>query len=46
MSKIESVKSLSVGIDNKLEFKNHVARLCKKLSNKLNVFYRIYNLMG
>ena len=38
-----SVKLLGVIIDNKLDFSEHVSKLCKKVSNKLHALARISN---
>lgn len=41
-----SVKLLGVTIDNKLDFGEHVSKLCKKASQKLHALARISNLMS
>ena len=41
----KSVKLLGVTIDNKLDFKEHVSKLCKKVSSKLHALARISNCM-
>ena len=41
----KSVKLLSVTIDNKLDFSEHVSKLCKEVSTKLHVLVRISNFM-
>ena len=41
-----SVKLLGVQIDNKLNFNEHVTKICKKVSMKLHALARISNLMS
>ena len=41
----KSVKLLGVTIDNKLDFKEHVTKLCKKASLKIHALARISNYM-
>ena len=41
-----SVKLLGVTIDNKLNFGQHVSKLCKKVSSKLHALARISNYMS
>ena len=41
----ESVKLLGVIIDNKLDFNEHVSKLCKKVSTKLHALARVSNSM-
>ena len=41
----KSVKLLGVIIDNKLDFKEHISKLCKKVSSKLHALARISNYM-
>ena len=41
-----SVKLLGVTIDNKLNFSEHLSKLCKKVSSKLHAFARISNYMS
>ena len=41
----ESVKLLGVTIDNKLDFNEHVSKLCKKVNLKLHALARISHLM-
>ena len=41
-----SVKLLGVTIDNKLNFDEHVSKLCKKASQKIHAFARISNFMS
>lgn len=40
---VNEIKYLGIIIDNELNFKNHVNYLCKKISKKVNFFYRIRN---
>ena len=42
----KSVKLLGITIDNKLDFKEHVSALCKKVSLKLHALARISNYMS
>ena len=42
----KSVKLLGVTIDNKLDFSEHVTKLCKKVSSKLHALARISNCMS
>ena len=37
----ESVKLLGVTIDNRLNFKEHISKLCKKVSSKLHALARV-----
>ena len=41
----KSVKLLGVTIDNKLDFNEHLTKLCKKVSSKLHALARISNYM-
>ena len=41
-----SVKLLGVTIDNRLDFNEHVSKLCKKASSKLHALARVSNLMS
>ena len=41
-----SVKLLGITIDNKLDFNEHVCKLCKKVSSKLHALARISNFMS
>ena len=41
-----SVKLLGIIIDNKLDFNEHVSKLCKKVSSKLHALARISNFMS
>ena len=41
-----SVKFLGITIDDKLEFNSHVANLCIKAGNQLNVLYRFKNIFS
>ena len=41
-----SVKLLGVTIDNGLNFKEHVSKLCKKVSGKLHALARVSNFMS
>ena len=41
-----SVKLLGVTIDNKLNFDEHVSKLCKKASQKIHALARISNCMS
>ena len=41
-----SVKLLGVTIDNKLNFDEHVTKLCKKASQKIHALARISNYMS
>ena len=41
----ESVKLLGVTIDNKLNFTEHITKLCKKVSSKLHALARVSNYM-
>ena len=42
----KSVKLLGVIIDNKLNFNEHVTRLCKKANQKLHALARISKYLG
>ena len=42
----KSVKLLGITIDNKLNFNEHVSKLCKKTSQKLHALARISNYMS
>ena len=42
----DSVKLLGITIDNKLNFNEHVSKLCKKASSKLHALARISNFMS
>ena len=42
----KSVKLLGITIDNKLDFNEHVSKLCKKVSSKLHALARIANYMS
>ena len=42
----KSVKPLGINIDNKLDFTNHVSKLCKKVSHKLHALTRISHFMS
>ena len=42
----KSVKLLGVTIDNKLDFNEHVSKLCKKVSAKLHALARVSNFMN
>ena len=41
-----SVKLLSIEIDNTLSFEQHISTLCNKASNRLNLIQRIQKLMS
>ena len=41
-----SVKLLGVTIDKKLNFKEHLTNICKKVSNKLHALARVSNYMS
>ena len=41
-----SVKLLGITLDNKLNFKEHISKLCKKVSAKLHALARISNFMS
>ena len=41
----KSVKLLGITIDNILDFREHVTKLCKKVSSKLHALARISNYM-
>ena len=41
-----SVKLLGVTIDNKVNFKEHLTNICKKVSNKLYALARVSNYMS
>ena len=41
-----STKLLSIEIDNKLSFDQHISTLCHKVSNQLNAIGRIQKFMG
>ena len=41
-----SVKLLVVTIDNKLDFNEHISKLCKKVSTKLHALARVSNFMS
>ena len=41
-----SVKRLGVTIDNKLNFNEHISKLCKKVSTKLHALARVSNFMS
>ena len=41
-----SVKLLGVTIDNKLDFTEHISKLCKKVSSKIHALARISNYMS
>ena len=41
-----SVKLLGITIDRKLNFNDHVSKLCKKVSTKLHALARISNIMS
>ena len=41
-----AVKLLGVTIDNKLDFTEHISKLCKKVSSKLHALARISNYMS
>ena len=41
-----SVKLLGITIDNKLNFEEHVSKLCQKVSNKLHALARVGNYMS
>ena len=41
-----SVKLLGITIDNKLNFKEHLTNICKKVSNKLHGLARVSNYMS
>ena len=42
----ESVKLLGITIDRKLDFNEHVSKICKKVSSKLHALARVANLMS
>ena len=42
----KSVKLRGVTIDNKLDFNEHISKLCKKVSTKLHALARVSNFMG
>ena len=42
----ESVKLLVIIIDNKLNFNEHISKLCKKVSQKIHALARISNFMS
>ena len=42
----QSIKLLGVMIDNKLNFKHHVSKICKKASQKIHALARISNYMN
>ena len=42
----KSVKLLGINIDNKLDFNDHVSKICKKVSLKLHALARISHLMN
>ena len=42
----KSVKLLGITIDSKLDFSEHVSKLCKKVSSKLHALARISNFMS
>ena len=42
----ESVKLLGIIIDNKLNFNEHISKLCKKVSQKIHALARISNFMS
>ena len=42
----KSVKLLGVTIDNRLDFSEHVSKLCKKVSTKLHALARVSNYMN
>ena len=42
----KSVKLLGITIDRKLNFNDHVSKLCKKVSTKLHALARISNIMS
>ena len=42
----ESVKLLGIIIDNKLNFNEHISKLCKKVSQKIHALARIANFMS
>ena len=42
----QSVKLIGVMIDNKLNFKDHVSKICKKASQKIHALARISNYMS
>ena len=46
MSGSSSVKLLGVTIDNKLNFDEHVTKLCKKVSQKIHALARMSNYMS
>ena len=41
-----SVKLLGITVDKKLNFSEHISKLCKKVSSKLHALARISNLMN
>ena len=42
----KSVKLLGVTIDNRLDFNEHISKLCKKVSTKFDALARVSNFMG
>ena len=42
----KSVKLLEINIDNKVDFKNHVSNVCKKVSHQLHALTRISHFMS
>ena len=42
----KSVKLLGITIDNKLNFEEHISKLCKKIGSKLHALARISNYMS
>ena len=42
----KSVKPLGVTIDNKLDFNEHISKLCKKVTTKLHALVRVSNFMS
>ena len=42
----KSVKLLGITIDNELDFREHVTKLCKKVNSKLHALTRISNYMS
>ena len=42
----KSVKLLGITIDNKLDFNEHISKLCKKVSLKLHALARVSNYMS
>ena len=46
ISSEDSVTLLGIEIDSKLNFKNHVSKICRKAGRQLNAISRIQNYLG